>query len=501
MMPRFEHAEQAAGWLRQHVRGQLQADSRQLNAGDGFLAWPGRRHDARDDVPAALQQGVAACLLEAQDLHWPQESLSASPMVASMPHLKSQAGAVASAFYACPSARMHVVAVTGTNGKTSTTWWLAAALNALQMPGLSPCAVMGSLGWGLPANLSEARLTTPDAVTLQGHLHHGLQQGIRVCAMEASSIGLVEQRLNGTRIEVAVFTNFTQDHLDYHGNMQAYWQAKRSLFDWPGLRVAVIDIDDPKGRELAAQLEQKELDVWTCSRQGEARVAAVNLRQSAAGWQVDVRADGQQAAVNMVLPAPYAVSNLLAVVATLRALDVSLAQAAMACSNLPPVPGRMERIEFVDKALAFVDFSHTPDALQNALQSLRPLAQARGGRLWCVFGCGGDRDAGKRPLMAAVAENWADQLVLTSDNPRSENPQAIIDAMRAGLSRPDQVWQEVDRGQAIARSLQAARSQDVVLIAGRGNETHQETGGRRLPFSDREHVLQALRQQTLEQTS
>jgi UDP-N-acetylmuramoyl-L-alanyl-D-glutamate--2,6-diaminopimelate ligase len=343
---------------------------------------------------------------------------------------------------------------------------------------------------------------------LQRQFRRFADAGVTHCAIEASSIGLAEHRLDGTQICVAVFTNFTQDHLDYHGDMASYWSAKAALFGWSGLQAAVINIDDAQGAVLAAQLQGASLDVWTCSkhatRNAPARLQARKL-SSADGLAFDVIEGNVVQTLRTGLMGDYNIDNLLGVIGSLRALGFDLAQAVLACTHLTAVPGRMQRVSVdmdrtaaphcdSDLPLVVVDYAHTPDAISHALTALRSQAAERGGRLWCVLGCGGDRDASKRPLMAAAAEAVADQVVLTSDNPRSEPPEAILAAMIAGLQRPQQAHIQVDRAAAIGQTLAQVAAQDVVLVAGKGHETAQEIMGVRHPFSDEAHVRIALQQ-------
>ncbi len=480
--------EQAAHWLRLRTLGTLRADSRSVQAGDAFLAWPGAATDARAFVPGALAAGATACLIE----HEGSATLGLDlddARVARYLGLKAAAAPIASAFFDQPSASLQVLAITGTNGKTSSAWWLAQALAAAGRR----CAVVGTLGIGEPGRVVANGLTTPDPVLLQHQLRRMADEGCVACAMEASSIGLAESRLDGLHIHTAVFTNFTQDHLDYHGTMQAYWQAKARLFDWPGLQAAVVNVDDPQGAELARQLaERSELDLWTVSCEGPARLMAQALQVDGSGTRFQVRLGDQAATVRVPVAGRYNVSNLLGVIAGLLSLGLDLNHAVSACQAITPVPGRMESLGGDSDPLVVIDYAHTPDALQQALEALRPLARQRGGQLWVVFGCGGDRDRLKRPLMAAAAERSADRLVLTSDNPRSEAPQDIVQAMLAGLTRAALAQVETDRARAIALALSQAQAADVVLVAGKGHEAHQEVQGQRLPFSDRDQALQAL---------
>ena len=485
--------DQAAGWLRGRVTGTLHTDSRRVGPGDGFIAWPGAATDGRRFVGQSLAQGAAACLVEQDG----SEAFGfASDSVAAFAGLKAGSGPIAAAYYETPSARLDVLAVTGTNGKTSTAWWLAQALSrAQQAEDLTPrgCAVVGTLGTGVPPGLVYTGLTTPDPVLLQARLREFADTGLSACAIEASSIGIAERRLDGTRIRLAIFTNFTQDHLDYHGSMEAYWEAKAALFTWPGLASAVVNIDDPRGAALALSLAGRGLDLWTVSQSRPARLAATDIGYAGDGLAFTVREDGGGAAtLATTLIGQYNVSNLLGVVASLRALGFPLDAAVAACEGLLPVPGRMERLAVPGQPMVAIDYAHTPDALAQALAALRPLAQERGGRLWCLFGCGGGRDAGKRPLMGRVAEQGADLVVVTSDNPRHEAPEDILAQIVAGLAHADRARVQSDRARAIAETLVQAEPADVVLLAGKGHETVQDIAGVQLPFSDRQQAEAAL---------
>jgi UDP-N-acetylmuramoyl-L-alanyl-D-glutamate--2,6-diaminopimelate ligase len=486
----FSTPSDAARWLQERVSGTLQSDSRKLRAGDGFIAWPGAASDARQHVAAALKQGASACLVEKSGV----EAYGFSdPRVAVYGQLKSASGAIAADYFGQPSQQLKLLAVTGTNGKTSTVWWLAQALSQLKQVAPVPCAMVGTLGVGRPPVVQSTGLTTPDPVLLQRSLRDFVDSAVVACAIEASSIGLAEQRLQGCQIHSALFTNFTQDHLDYHGSMEDYWQAKMELFAWPGLRSAVVNIDDPKGLELLAALDANALDVWSVSCVGAARLQACDISHEPQGLRFTVLERGadeaaQRHLLQTNLIGLYNVSNLLGVLAMMRSIGVPLAAAVDACSALAPVPGRMEFAGQPGQTLVAVDYAHTPDALGQALLALRPISRQRGGQLWCVFGCGGDRDATKRPLMGAMAARYADKLTLTSDNPRSEKPEAIISQILLGLSGQRPLIVEPDRALAIAQTLAQAGPADVVLLAGKGHEDYQEVAGQRLPFSDLEHV-------------
>lgn len=494
-MHTLPHVPEALAWLHRQGAQRLVCDSRQVQPGDAFVAWPGAAHDGRRYVGAALQAGAVACLVE-------QEGADAwgldDPRVAALAGLKALAGPLAHAFVGDPSAGLPVVAITGTNGKTSTAWWAAQWLQALGRP----AAVVGTLGIGRPGgDWQPTGLTTPDPVQVALALRGFVQQGVQAVVMEASSIGIEEARLAGTRVHTAVFTNFTQDHLDYHGSMDAYWQAKRRLFDVAGLRAAVVNLDDPQGLALAAELapraEAGALDLWTVSARGlPARLDARALRWTDTGLAFELHEAGQPAHTLAVpVVGDYNVSNLLCAVAVARTLGHGLADAVRVAAALTPVPGRMESAwpeGPVGLPLVLVDYAHTPDALEKALQALQPVARQRGGRLWCVLGCGGDRDRSKRPLMAAAAEREAAHVVLTSDNPRSEDPREILHQMQAGLATPARAQVEPDRALAIALAAAQAGASDVVLLAGKGHEDYQEVAGQRRPFSDRTVAHQAL---------
>jgi len=491
-LPLLDTVHDAVAWLRETVTGTLQTDSRQVRPGDGFIAWPGAATDGRAHIGDALARGAVACLVEQEGAE--AFALHGMP-VAALRGLKAATGLIAADWFDQPTQRLDVLAVTGTNGKTSTTWWLAEALNTLSKNELiaqGGCALVGTLGVGVPPTLTPTGMTTPDPVRLQRAFQQFADAGRTACAIEASSIGLAEHRMAGTRIRVALFTNFTQDHLDYHPSMTAYWQAKSALFDWPGLQAAVVNVDDARGAELHAALADRQLDLWSISIAGPARLAARDIGMGDGGLRFTVAEGVHTHVLQTRVIGQYNVSNLLGVLAALRALGVPLEHALYACGQLSPVPGRMEQIHSPGLPLVAVDYAHTPDALEKALQALRPLAAERGGQLWCVFGCGGDRDAGKRPLMGAVAQQNADRVLVTSDNPRSENPAAILHQILQGTIASNVVRAEPDRAAAIAQAVAEAAPADVVLIAGKGHEDTQETAGVRLPFSDMAHAKSAL---------
>ncbi|GAB4218154.1 MAG: hypothetical protein Fur007_22830 [Rhodoferax sp.] len=493
------HIDQAVHWLRGLGCTALRTDSRAVQPGDAFLAWPGAAHDARAYIPSALQAGAQACLFDPEGAPPDLLALAAStPTLAAFAGLKAASGPMADAFYGHPSQHLRVLAVTGTNGKTSTAWWLAQALSNKKLPAHFRTGFVGTLGMGEVPHLEPTGLTTPDPVRLQATLADWVARGFGACAMEASSIGLTEHRMAGVRVHTALFTNLTQDHLDYHGSMAAYGHAKAALFDAPGLRAAVVNIDDAWGAALAQTLcQRRELALWTVGLGPSARLRALDVHHGAQGLSFTVAEGAQTLRLSTPLVGDYNVNNLLGVIAGLRSLGWPLSDAVATCAALSPVPGRLQTLSLPDAPLVVVDYAHTPDALAQVLQALRPLAQARGGRLWCVFGCGGDRDPSKRPLMGAIAAGRADAVIVTSDNPRSEPPQAIIDQILCGIpSHAAPVQQQVDRAVAIEQALTLAAAADVVLIAGKGHEDYQDIMGRRTPFSDLAQAQAALAKRT-----
>ena len=520
MAQQLRHAADAAVWLAERVRavgaGTLRTDSRQVQPGDAFIAWPGYATDGRQFVAAALAAGAAACLVEAEGLD--RIALPADDArIACLSGLKAATGEIAARWFDRPSERLQVIAVTGTNGKSSTAWWTAQALTVLGQR----CGLVGTLGigeppraapggepprHGRPGSIESTGLTTPDPVTLQAGFRRMVDAGFAACAIEASSIGLAEHRLAGTTITVAQFTNLTRDHLDYHGDMTSYWAAKRALFGWPELQAAVVNIDDARGAELALGLAHARgaagIDLWTTSVAGPARLQAADLGYIDAGLAFTLVEGDARVAVRSALIGDYNASNLLAVLGALRALGVPLAQAAAVVPGLTPVPGRMDRVPALPgvgpQPELVVDYAHTPDALDKALAALRPLAAARGGRLWCVLGCGGNRDASKRPLMGAIARRGADRLVLTNDNPRNESPRLILSQIQAGIAGAETLNGGVDviedRRAAIHYAVLQADARDVVLLAGKGHEDSQEIGGVKHPFLDSAVAAEALAQ-------
>jgi UDP-N-acetylmuramyl-tripeptide synthetase len=495
LMMRLTSVEQAAQWLRERTgAATLRTDSRRIQAGDAFIAWPGAANDGRRYVKTALGAGASACLVEAKGV---EEFAFDDARVAHFEGLKAASGPIAAAYFKQPSQALDVIAVTGTNGKTSTAWWLAQALNALRKNEHSAqysSGLIGTLGLGTPGQMVSTGLTTPDPVMLQAELSRLRDNGASACAMEASSIGLAEHRMAGTQVRVAIFTNFTQDHLDYHGSMEAYWLAKRALFDMSGLQTAVIHVDDPKGEELRSYCSERGLQVVSTSQiRSDVTLSARSVEYVAAGMQFSVHEGADSARVQCPVVGEFNIANMLGVLGALRALGVGLQEACAALGVCTAVPGRMEWVSWPARALVVVDYAHTPDALAQALAALRPFARARGGKLWCVFGCGGNRDTGKRPLMAQAAQQGADQVIVTSDNPRDEVAKEIADQILAGFTSATVPRLALDRARAIGIAIQEAKAHDVILIAGKGHEDYQEIQGIKHPFSDREEALRALK--------
>lgn len=458
----------------------LTADSRAVRAGDTFVAYPGESRDGREYIAQAIANGAASVLWDAGDYVWNPRWRVPNLGVA---HLRRQAGVIASEVYGKPSAKLWAVGVTGTNGKTSCSQWIAQSLTRVKRK----CAVIGTLGSGFPGRLDVQVNTTPDAVTLHARMRAMVRAGARAVCMEVSSHGLDQDRLSGVEFDVALLTNLTRDHLDYHGTMRRYQAAKTRLFRWPTLAHAVLNLDDAFGRELAQCWKHKRAKALGYGFQARAARASLpcvqgrNLRLGLDGVSFDIASPWGRATLRSPLIGGFNAANLLGSLATLLVSDVSLDQSVAALEKVLPVPGRTERYGGGLGPLVIVDYAHTPDALEKVLLSLRAAAGQRA-RLFCVFGCGGERDRGKRPLMGAVASRIADTVIITSDNPRSEDPQAIIAEIAEGVSGKHE--QIVDRRQAIKQALAQARRGDIVLIAGKGHEAHQEIRGVKRRYSD-----------------
>ena len=463
---------------------ELVSDSRKAAPGSVFVAYPGETRDGRDFIAQAVARRADGVLWEADHYQW--DPALAIPN-AGVFGLKARSGEIAAHVYGEPSHAMHMVGVTGTNGKTSVAHWIAQALGQLGRK----AAVIGTVGNGFPpvgdkpGALTPALNTTPDAIELQQRLAQYRQQGAAACAMEVSSHGLAQGRVNGTRFNIAVLTNLSRDHLDYHGSMENYADAKARLFSWPGLEWGVVNVDDDFGRRLESETRPARVAGYGFQR---GAVVGETLRLSQAGLHLRVRTDWGNAEFDAPLLGRFNAANLLAVLATLLVSDVKLEDACRSLAHVTSPPGRMQTLGGDARPLVVVDYAHTPDALEKVLATLREIVS--GGRLICVFGCGGNRDKGKRPLMGRAATEGADEIWVTSDNPRNEDPRHIIDEILAGVGGKPHV--EPDRARAIFEAIGGARHGDVVLIAGKGHEDYQEIAGERLPFSDAVVARKAL---------
>jgi len=463
----------------------ITADSRQVRPGDAFAALPGAKADGRQFIADAIAKGAGAVLWEPQGHAWNREwSVAHLPIE----NLRAKLGYVADFIFGSPSQALWVVGVTGTNGKTSCSHWIAQCLDRCGRR----AAVAGTLGNGLVGALEPAAHTTPDAALLQEMLARYKAAGALAIAMEVSSHGLDQDRVNGVGFDVALFTNLTRDHLDYHGTMAAYGAAKAKLFAWPGLHAQVVNADDAFGQSLADAARTRGRKVLTYGL-ANADVAATGIANASRGISLSVATPWGRGDVQTTLVGAFNASNLLGCLAVLLASDIPLADALAALATMTPPPGRMQRLGGGDAPLVVVDYAHSPDALEKVLTALRP-AVAQGGELVVVFGCGGDRDAGKRPEMGRVASTLADRVIVTSDNPRTEDPAAITSAIVRGIrDTGNRRWVvDLDRATAINAGVSGAKAGDVVLIAGKGHEDYQETNGVRSHFSDVEVAEAAI---------
>jgi UDP-N-acetylmuramoyl-L-alanyl-D-glutamate--2,6-diaminopimelate ligase len=465
-------------------------DSRSAAPGGAFLACRGRTTHGLAHLEVALQRGIAAVLWE------PAEGVAAPALPretvgVAVPGLAQRAGGLADRFFGAPSAAMQVVGFTGTNGKTTSAYLLAQAAEATGRAS----AYLGTIGHGRPGALTTGELTTPDAVTVHRRLAEARTAGCAVMSMEASSHALDQHRVEGVRFETAVFTNLTRDHLDYHGTLEAYGAAKERLFQWPGLHTAVVNVDDEFGRGLAARIGPRVRTI-ACSSRGPlapcatgTHVCARSVRTSVAGLEMEIDGSFGRGVLRSRLVGRFNADNLLSVLGVLLGWNVSLEAALAALAECAAPPGRMETYGGGVQPLAIVDYAHTPDALAKLLAAARDHAR---GRLICVFGCGGDRDPGKRPIMGGIAERSADLVFVTSDNPRTEDPARIIEQVLAGIGERSRVRVVPERERAIHEAIIEADAGDVVVIAGKGHETYQIVGREVRPFSDRAVVLDAL---------
>jgi UDP-N-acetylmuramoyl-L-alanyl-D-glutamate--2,6-diaminopimelate ligase len=521
----------------------LVTDSRSVRQGDTFVAYPGERIDGRQFIAQAIAQGANAVIYESQYFVWDDAWQAPNLAVADLRH---KAGWLADAVYGTPSEKLWMVGITGTNGKTSTSHWIAQALN----DAAKKCALIGTLGNGFVGELQASANTTPDAIRVQGLLADYVHDGADAVAMEVSSHALSQGRVNAVRFNVAILTNLSRDHLDYHGDMQSYAAAKRKLFDWDQLGFAVLNLDDAYGAELAEQLSLQDAAaeiigygltdsaLQLAERLGLRMVYGNLLEMTGQGLRLAVHSSWGTSELNSALVGRFNAANLLGALAVLLVSDIGLSDAVQSLGNVQAAAGRMQRLGGVQQPTVVVDYAHTPDALEKVLQALREacldkttshltnpakdagqvigyepvetVSASSGGntregyaggypeaspppsrRLICVFGCGGDRDRGKRAMMGKVAEKYSDFCIVTSDNPRGENPREIIADIVGGMNADNHEIIE-DRATAIQSAIRHARQSDTVLIAGKGHEDYQEINGIKYPFSDVSVVQQAL---------
>ncbi|HKU71191.1 MAG TPA: UDP-N-acetylmuramoyl-L-alanyl-D-glutamate--2,6-diaminopimelate ligase [Burkholderiales bacterium] len=470
----------------------LTNDSRAVHPGDTFVAYPGLARDGRDFIGDAFAGGAASVLWEragfAWNRKWRQPNLG-------LKDLRRHAGEIASEVCGRPSERLTVIGVTGTNGKTTCSQWIAQALTRAGRP----CAVIGTLGSGMRPPLEPLVNTTPDSLWLHARLAEFARRGAQAVAMEVSSIGLDQDRVAGVEFDTALFTNLTRDHLDYHRTMKRYQDAKARLLTWDTLKHAVVNLDDDFGAELARRIRRPGLSVvgYGFGAARGTKVAGGNLATTARGVAFDVKTPWGSAHLACPVLGRHNAYNLLGTLAVLLANGMPLRKAVRAVTALKPVPGRLQPLGGGAKPMVVVDYAHTPDALQQVLTTLREVLDSRSAihesRLICVFGCGGDRDRGKRPVMGRLAERLADRVVVTSDNPRGENPRRIIaDIVSGTQGTTDEIVVEPSRRAAIRRAVAGARRGDIVLVAGKGHESYQEVRGVRRPFSDVAVAKEAL---------
>lgn len=489
-------------WLKNvssNITVSLKADSRQIQHGDIFFAYPGDKQDGRDYILDAKKRGASAIVYDAKDFFL-CETKEIIPCLG-VDNLKRVAGFIANIYYNCPDKLIFTVAVTGTNGKTSCAYWLGSILSRLENP-CSFAAVIGTLGIGLFRHgelhsLDFTGYTTPDSIFLQNKIVDLFKIRVSALAIEASSIGLDQGRMNGLHVDVALFTNFTRDHLDYHGNMASYERAKMRLFDMPNLRYAVVNLDDRLGyQRILPYLKFIGVPIigYTIKHIKYYDIPvlyAYAMRNTYTGISFSIKSPYGTGIINTQLLGQFNVSNILGVLGVLLIRGIDWNQALNFITLLTAIPGRMQKFGGTkEMPLVIVDYAHTPDALKKTLSTLKLLAKNRHGKLWCIFGCGGDRDLGKRPQMGKISET-ADYVVLTSDNPRYENPHAIVSHIRNGM-RNITPYVLIDRAVAILSTVMWASKHDVILLAGKGYEMYQEINGQQSYFLDESHVISAL---------
>lgn len=460
-------------------RHDLCLDSRLLKKGDIFFALNGTALNGQDYIEDAIKKGAAAVLVDTAIAPEISFSMQDKVPVILIQNLRRQLGCIASRFYNAPEEALELIGITGTNGKTSCSHFIA---NALHKSGI-PCGIIGTLGAGLYGNLTPTNNTTPDIFTLYKTLNELRDLGAKIVAMEVSSHALKQQRTQGLRFKIAIFTNLTQDHLDYHLTLEDYESSKKLLFDDYAVENAIINADDVVGQRWLTHLAipnkyayslQNKIQFTPC-------ISAQHCHTTQHGLKAVVKTPWGDGMLQSALLGNFNLSNLLATLTTLGIYNIPLSDALRLIHELHPVPGRMEKLGGGNQPLVIIDYSHTPDALEKALTTLRDYCK---GELWCVFGCGGDRDKTKRPIMGEIAERYADNMIITDDNPRHENAHDIAQAILTGIQNKPAVIIEHNRRYAIAHAIACAQPEDVILIAGKGHETYQQIGNEKAAFSD-----------------
>lgn len=468
----------------------VKMDSRLVGKGDLFLACFGQNHDARNYIDAVVEQGAAAVLAESGST-WSGARLLGSVPVIAVDNLSKKISEIASRFYSDPSRKLSVFGITGTNGKTSCSQFIAQALESFDFK----CGVIGTLGYGVQGALKETELTTPDAVFTQMALAELAANNVDPVVMEVSSVGLHQMRVAAVQFDTAIFTNITRDHLDYHESMEEYAKNKKKLFTMSGLRHAIVNLDDPFALSIINEISN-DVEISTYSVDNSiATVHASDLQLTRSGFKATLHTPLGQGIVSGKLLGSFNFSNLMAVAAALVSYlptrkDITMAQLCSVLSNLAPVNGRMDIVGEACDITAVVDYAHTPDGLRSALVAVREHFDSR---IWCVFGCGGNRDKGKRPLMGEIAEAYADRLIIADDNPRREQGDDIVQHILSGIRTPAAAMVIRDRADAIEYAIANASAGDVVLVAGKGHETYQDIDGNRQMFSDAKQVRLALK--------
>ncbi|QUN06132.1 UDP-N-acetylmuramoyl-L-alanyl-D-glutamate--2,6-diaminopimelate ligase [Shewanella yunxiaonensis] len=460
------------------VVGAPTLDSRKIVDSGLFIAVPGFKTDGREYIAAAFKNGATAVLKHTDNPDDHGKVGTADGLVIEFFRLNRQVSAIAAQYYGLIAGKPRIVGVTGTNGKTSVTQLIAQWVELYGQQ----AGVMGTLGNGRPGQLQDTGNTTADAITLMAQFKQMGEAGVDVCAMEVSSHGLVQGRVDAVPFEIAVFTNLSRDHLDFHKSMEAYAAAKQRLLRFPTVKKAALNLDDHTGSTWFDSLDRQRLLGFSIHNDPRASLLALDADYHHAGIQARIKWPEGEGQLQTPLLGEFNLSNLLAALSALYALGYPLQQMLALAPKLQPVPGRMECFVAPTGFSIVVDYAHTPDGLEKALVAAREHCT---GRLWCVFGCGGDRDTGKRPQMAAIAERLADRVMITSDNIRSEDPQQIINDIMAGLTHPQQVLTEVDRVQAIHQVVSQAQAGDLIVLAGKGHETYQEIAGVKHHYDER----------------